>query len=114
MLLDVTVEEAKRLAAIQEAIQLRYTGKPKDLVTWGRLADELRTLCNDAGFEVEVHMDSRGGNWNPVVDIVGRTDKSLEATVAREGTNVERRRYEATRESSAQLEAQGVNVELLG
>lgn len=113
MLLDVTVEEARKLARIQADVSRRYAGSPKDLRVWSRLSDELRTRCNEAGFEVDIRLQGVGSNWMPVVDIVGRTDKALEATVAREGTDIERRTYEATHASSAELREEGVDTSLL-
>lgn len=113
MLLDVTVDEARVLGKIQADVTRRYSGSPKDLRVWSQLSDELKTRCNEAGFEVDIHLQGVGDNWMPVVDIVGRTDKSLERTVAKEGTDIERRVYEASRASSEELRDEGVDTSLL-
>lgn len=113
MLLDVTVEEAKRLSAIQMYINRRYAGGEKLLTNWSALCSEMKGLIEEAGFVAEITMREMNGNWIPQCDIVGRTDKALAQTVASEGTDIERRHWEAVRESSKELEAKGVDTSLL-
>lgn len=113
-MIDVSVAEAKRLAAIQLIINKRYEGKPKDVGVMMALKADLIEMIHDAGFECVVNIKvNEAGYWMPIVDIVGRTDKTHQSYVDEQGIDIEQRMFEAKRESSADLKAQGVDTDLL-
>lgn len=112
--IDVQVEEAKKLAALQIEINRRYAGADKDLKVWMNLRDELIARCAEIGFVVDVSLKSdMNGNWYPECSIVGRVDTHLQEILNAEGPDIERKAWNAKRESSLDLIAQGVNVDLL-
>lgn len=112
--IDVQVEEAKKLAALQIEINRRYAGADKDLKVWMNLRDELIARCAEIGFVVDVSLKSdMNGNWYPECSIVGRVDTHLQEILNAEGPDIERKAWNAKRESSSDLIAQGVNVDLL-
>lgn len=112
--IDVQVEEAKKLAALQIEINRRYAGADKDLKVWMNLRDELIARCAEIGFVVDVSLkNDMNGNWYPECSIVGRVDTHLQEILNAEGPDIERKAWNAKRESSSDLIAQGVNVDLL-
>ena len=114
-LIDVQVHEARALAALQIDVNRRYAGRCKDLKTWSALKDELVTRAAEIGFVLEVGLETTpDGNWVPVCDIVGRTDKRLERILAEEGPDLERKAWDSARSSSSELEAEGIDTSLLG
>ena len=113
--IDVQVDEARRLAALQMDVNRRFAGAPKDIMIWSRLCDEVRTRAAEIGFVVEMGMSTdANGNWIPTCDIVGRTDKRLEEVLSKEGPDVERKAFDSKRVSSSELEREGVDTSLLG
>lgn len=112
-LMDVTIDEARELSRIAYVVSQRYEHSPKDIKVWGRMVDELKTMCAEAGFRIEVVPLSENGNWIPQVDIVGRIDKHLQKIVDDEGTDVERRVFEMRDTDSKKLEKEGVNLNLV-
>lgn len=114
-LIDVQVHEARALAALQIDVNRKYAGRCKDLKTWSALKDELVTRAAEIGFVLEVGLETTpDGNWVPVCDIVGRTDKRLERILAEEGPDLERKAWDSARSSSSELESEGVDTSLLG
>lgn len=112
--IDVQVEEAKKLAALQIEINRRYAGADKDLKVWMNLRDELIARCAEIGFVVDVSLkNDMNGNWYPECSIVGRVDTHLQEILNAEGPDIERKAWNAKRESSSDLIAQCVNVDLL-
>lgn len=113
--IDVQVDEARRLAALQMDVNRRFAGAPKDISIWSMLCDEVRTRAAEIGFVVEMHVEvDANGNWIPMCDIVGRTDKRLEEVLSKEGPDVERKAFDSKRTSSSELEREGVDTSLLG
>ena len=113
-MIDVSVAEAKKLAAIQLLVNKRYEGKPKDIGIMMALKAELKERIHDAGFECVIDVKSNEyGYWMPVVEITGRTDKALQGIVNNEGIDLEQRIFEAKRETSQDLKTQGVDTDLL-
>lgn len=114
-LIDVQVDEARALAALQIAINRKYQGKDKDLKIWAAMRDEIVARAAEIGFVVNVGMETTpSGDWVPVCDIVGRTDKRLERILSEEGPDIERKTWDAKRVDSASLKAEGVDTSLLG
>lgn len=113
--IDVQVDEAKRLAILQKEINAKFAGSPKDILVWAKLRDELTYRAAELGFRVELSLDSDvNGNWIPICNIIGRTDKRLERILAEEGPDLERKSYDARRTSAEELESQGVDTGILG
>lgn len=113
--IDVQVDEARRLAILQREVSEKFAGSPKDVLVWARLRDELTYRAAELGFKVELSLETdAGGNWLPICNIVGRTDEKLERILAEEGPDIERKAYDAQRVTSDQLEKQGVDTSLLG
>lgn len=113
--IDVQVDEAKRLAILQREISEKFAGSPKDILVWARMRDELTYRAAELGFNVELSLETDSeGNWLPICNIVGRTDKKLERILAEEGPDLERKAYDAQRVTSSELERQGVDTSLLG
>lgn len=113
-MIDATVEEIRKLAEIQQAVSLKYAGRPShDVRVWGQLRDELTTKMREAGFDCIVNLEERGANWYPVVEITGRTDAHIQSIVDSEGLDIERHRYEAARVTSDELKQEGANTDLL-
>ena len=106
-IIDVQVDEARKLAAIQHSVNARYVGKPADLRYIMAMRDEIRTRCAEAGFVVEFDSDGQ-----PC--IVGRTDKRLERTLAEQGPDIERKAWDSRKVSSSELSDEGVDPTLLG
>ena len=114
-IIDVQVDEARALAQLESEINKKFVGAPKDLKVWFRLVDELKAKAAEIGFIVEItpHISPKG-NWIPVCDIVGRTDRHLDAILQEQGPDVERKMWDAQRVSAEELEAQGIDTNLLG
>ena len=113
-MIDVSVEEAKKLAAIQMIVNRTFEGKPKDIAVFMALKNELETRINDVGFECSISVQvNEHGYWIPIVEITGRTDKAHQEIINNEGLDLEQRIFEARRTSSAQLKDQGVDTDLL-
>lgn len=113
-MIDATVEEIRKLAAIQQEVSSHYTGLPsRDVRVWAGLRDELTYKVRSAGFECVVNLEERGDNWYPVVEITGRTDARAQAVVDAEGLDLERHRYEAGHVTSSELRSEGANTDLL-
>lgn len=73
--IELTSEEIGRLAKVQEDINSRYIGKPKDIKVLAQLCDELKERCHDVGIVVDVHPElTPANNWVPVCTVVGRVD----------------------------------------
>lgn len=106
-IIDVQVDEARRLAQIQHEVNMRYVGKPADLRYILAMRDELRTKCAEAGFTVEFDTDGQ-----PC--ITGRVDKRLERTLKEEGPDLEHKTWDSKRISSDELRREGVDPTLLG
>lgn len=114
MIIDVSPEEGRKLAEVQHRVTSRYMGKPKDLKIWGRMCDELKTGINEAGFLCSINTEvTPDGNWIPVVEINGRTDKHLEQIIQNEGIDLEQRKWESERVTSKELKEEGVDTDLL-
>lgn len=105
--IDVQVDEARKLAKIQHDVNMRYMGKPADLRYIVAMRDEIRTKCEEIGFIVEFDRDGQ-----PC--IVGRTDKKLERILQEEGPDLERKIWDSKRTSSDELRKEGVDPNLLG
>lgn len=113
--IDVQVDEARKLAALQMDVNRRFVGAPKDISIWSRLCDEVRARAAEIGFVVKMGMSvDANGNWIPTCDIVGRTDRRLEEILSKEGPDVERKAFDSRRVSSSELEREGVDTSLLG
>lgn len=113
-MIDVSVEEAKKLAAIQMLINRKYEGKPKDVGVFIALKNELTARINEVGFECSINVEvNDNGYWIPIVEITGRTDKGHQTIIDNEGIDLEQRAFEAKRTTSAQLKEQGVDTDLL-
>lgn len=115
-MLDISADELADIKRVQDALNAKYAFRPcarYDLPAWVAMKDDIVHMMGEIGFEVEVHPDFVGNDMHPKVDIVGRTDKSLQRVIDAEGVDVEKRGWEARRESSADLEAQGLDTGLL-
>lgn len=113
-MIDVSVEEAKKLAAIQMIVNRKFEGEPKDIAVFMALKNELTNRINDIGFECSISVQANEhGYWIPVVEITGRVDKGHQAIIDNEGIDIEQRTFEAKRTTSAQLKEQGVDTDLL-
>lgn len=105
--IDVQVDEARKLAKIQHEANMRYMGKPADLRNIIAMRDEIRTKCDEIGFVVEFDK-----NGQPC--IVGRTDKRLERILQEQGPDIEHKTWDSKRTSSDELRKEGVDPTLLG
>lgn len=113
--IDVQVDEARRLAKLQTEINKKFLGAPKDLKIWGQLVDEVKTRAAEIGFIVQIYpQTSPNGNWIPICEIVGRTDKHLASILEEQGPDIERKAWDSKRVKSAELRKEGVDPELLG
>lgn len=111
--IDVQVDEARKLAALEMELNRKFVGMPKDLKVWSRLRDEITTRAAELGFVISLDMVESGGNWLPVCNIIGRTDTRLQAILNEEGPDIEHKAWDSKRVTSAELQEEGVNTELL-
>ena len=111
--IDVQVDEARALAALEMELNRKFVGMPKDIKVWSRLRDELTTRAAELGFKIVLDMKVVGDNWIPVCNIVGRTDSRLQAILNAEGPDIEHKVWDSKRTTSAKLREEGVNTELL-
>lgn len=106
--IDVQVEEARKLAAIQHYINNKYAYRAKSPQSVSAMVSEMKGLCEDAGFIVEFNPLT----WQPT--IIGRTDKRLERQLKESGPDLEQKIWDSQHITSEELRRQGVNPELLG
>lgn len=111
--IDVQVDEARKLAALEAELNRKFVGMPKDLKVWAQLRDELTTKAAELGFKIYLDMRVVGDNWIPVCNIIGRTDEHLQAILNAEGPDIEHKVWDSKRTTSAKLREEGVNTELL-
>lgn len=111
--IDVQVDEARKLAALEAELNRKFVGMPKDLKVWARLRDELTTRAAELGFVIHLDMKVVGENWIPVCNIIGRTDAHLQEILNAEGPDIEHKAWDSKRTTSAKLREEGVNTELL-
>lgn len=113
-IIDVQVDEARRLAELQVLINEKFAYSPKDIGIWARLRDEVTARAAEIGFIVNLIPEDDGmGNWIPVCEIIGRTDSRLDRILQEEGPDRERKAFDSARVSSDELRLQGVDPELL-
>lgn len=113
--IDVQVDEARRLAMLQMEINRKFEGKDKDFGLWMQLKDELRVKAAELGFVVDIELKTDdAGNWFPICNIVGRSDPHLAEILNTEGPDIERKAYDAKRTSSAELIEEGIDINLIG
>ena len=111
--IDVQVDEAKALAALEIEINRKFVGMPKDIRIWEQLRDELTAKAAELGFVIYLDLRVVGDNWIPVCSIIGRTDTTLQKYLNEEGPDIERKSWDAKRITSHELQEQGVDTELL-
>lgn len=111
--IDVQVDEARALAALEMELNRKFVGMPKDLKVWAQLRDELTTKAAELGFKIFLDMKIVGDNWIPVCNIIGRTDARLQAILNAEGPDIERKSWDSKRTTSAKLREEGINTDLL-
>ena len=111
--IEPTDDELFAIRDLTRKLQSQYCMKPKDLKIIGDYKRAIIEGMNKIGFKVEVLIDEDlSGNWIPVCDIIGRTDTVLQEALAKE-TDFERKSWDATKRTAADLQKQGVNLKLL-
>lgn len=111
--IDVTLDEAGRLAKLQTLVNRKFVGAEKTLDNWAQLKDELTTRAAELGFVVDINLVERGGNWYPTCDIVGRTDTVLQRILDEYGPDIERKAAEAGSVTDGDLKAAGIDKSIL-
>lgn len=113
-MIDVSVEEARRISAISLMMNRKYEGRFGDVRTLSEMVRELRDRMADEGFKVKVTLrQNPQGFYIPVVDIVARIDEHEQSIKDAEGIDIEQRSWEARKVTSAQLSKEGVDTDLL-
>lgn len=114
-MIDLSVEELRKLRDIQQRLNLKYMGRVNSLPNVRACLEEMKALVRDeVGLECSVCVEAGdNGVWLPAVDITGRTDKRRQAIVDSEGIDIEQRAFEASRITSDQLKAEGVDTDML-
>lgn len=113
-MVDVSVEEARKLSAISMVVNRRYEGRFGDPKTLSQMIRELKDRIAEVGFKADITLrQNPNGYYIPVVDIVERIDAHEQAIKDAEGIDLEHRSWEASRVTSSQLKKEGVDTDLL-
>ena len=112
--MDVQVDEAREIAALQMRLNRKYEGKPKDVSIWAEMRKDLIDGMAEIGFVVDVFPDPMHHDiWFPICEIKGRTDKRLQQYIDEQGGDTEKKAWHAQRWSSSDLKKEGVDLNLL-
>lgn len=112
--MDVQVDEARAIAALQIRLNRKYQGKPKDIAIWAEMKKDLIDGMAEIGFNVEVYPDpNRTDIWVPICEVVSRTDKTLQKYIDEQGGDTEKKSWYAQRVSADELKQEGVDTNLL-
>ena len=112
--INVQVDEARQIAALQMRLNRKYQGKPKDIAIWSEMRKEIVDGMAEIGFIVNVYPDpSRQDIWFPVCEVIGRTDQKLQQYINEQGGDNEKMSWYAQRVSSQELKEEGVDTDLL-
>lgn len=114
-MIDLSVDELRKLRDIQQRLNLKYLGKVNSLPNLRSCLAEMKTLVRDeVGLECSVCIEAGdNGMWIPAVDITGRLDKHHQGIIDAEGLDIEQRTFESSKVTSDQLKAQGLDTDLL-
>lgn len=113
-MIDLSVDELRKVKSVQDAVTLRYMGQPNTLDNLLMMVGEMKERMADIGFVAAMSFQpTDDGNMVPICEIVGRTDPIRAKEVAEEGYDFERLGWESSHTSSDRLRKEGLDPDLL-